>query len=42
MKEKKERKKINYPRIVWVSGVYILLILILILVIIYKVNYEGM
>lgn len=42
MKEKKEKKKINYLRIIWVSGIYIILILILILVIKYKVYYEGM
>lgn len=41
MKEKKEKKKINYPRIIWVSGIYIILIIILVLVIIFKVNYEG-
>lgn len=41
MKEKKEKKKINYLRILWVSGVYIILLMILYLVIIYKVKYEG-
>jgi len=41
MKEKKEKKKINYLRILWVSGVYIILLIILYLVIIYKVKYEG-
>lgn len=41
MKEKKEKKKINYLRILWVSGVYIVLLMILYLVIIYKVKYEG-
>ena len=41
MKEKKEKKKINYLRILWISGVYIALLMILYLVIIYKVKYEG-
>ncbi len=41
MKEKKEKKKINYLRILWVSGIYIILLIILYLVIIYKVKYEG-
>lgn len=41
MEEKKEKKKINYLRILWVSGVYIVLLIILYLVIIYKVKYEG-
>ena len=41
MKEKKEKKKINYLRILWVSGVYFVLLMILYLVIIYKVKYEG-
>ena len=41
MKEKKEKKKINYLRILWVSGVYIILLIILYLVIIYKIKYEG-
>ena len=31
---KKEKKKINYLRILWVSGIYIALIII-------KVKYEG-
>lgn len=41
MVEKKEKKKINYLRILWVSGIYIILLIILYLVIIYKVKYEG-
>lgn len=41
MKEKKEKKKINYLRIIWVSGIYIMLIIILYLVVKYKVEYEG-
>ena len=41
MKEKKEKKKINYLRILWVSGIYIILFIILYLVIVYKVKYEG-
>lgn len=40
MEKNKEKRKINIPRIIWVSGIYILLILILILVIIFKVKYE--
>lgn len=41
MKEKKEKKKINYLRILWISGIYIILFIILYLVIVYKVKYEG-
>ena len=41
MKEKKEKKKINYPRIIWVTGIYVMLIIILYLVVKYKVEYEG-
>ena len=41
MKEKKEKKKINYLRILWVSGIYIILFIILYLVIVYKVWYAG-
>ena len=37
----KEKKKINYLRILWVSGVYIILIIILVLVVIFKVRFEG-
>ena len=32
MKEKKEKKKINYLRIIWVTGIYVMLIIILYLV----------
>ena len=41
MKEKKEKKKINYLRIIWVAGIYIILIIILYLVVTFKVKYEG-
>lgn len=41
MKEKKEKKKINYLRIIWVTGIYVMLIIILYLVVTYKVKYEG-
>ena len=41
MKEKKEKKKINYLRIRWVTGIYVMLIIILYLVVKYKVEYEG-
>lgn len=41
MKEKKEKKKINYFRIIWVTGIYVMLIIILYLVVKYKVEYEG-
>ena len=41
MKEKKEKKKINYLRIIWVTGIYLMLIIILYLVVKYKVEYEG-
>ena len=41
MKEKKEKKKINWLRVLWGTGVYIILLIILYLVIIYKVKYEG-
>ena len=34
------RKKINIARVVWVSGVFILLIVILLLVMDYKINYQ--
>ncbi len=37
----KEKKKINYLRILWVSGIYIMLIIILVLVVIFKVRFEG-
>lgn len=36
-----KKKKVNWLRILWVSGIYIALIIILILVVIYKVKYEG-
>ena len=41
MKEKKVKKKINYLRIIWVTGIYVMLIIILYLVVKYKVEYEG-
>ena len=41
MKEKKEKKNINYLRIIWVTGIYVMLIIILYLVVKYKVEYEG-
>ena len=42
MKEnKKEKKKTNWPRVLWVAGIYIILLIILYLVIEYKVKYEG-
>ena len=41
MKEKKEKKKINYLRIIWVTGISVMLIIILYLVVKYKVEYEG-
>ena len=42
MKEKKkEKKKINWLRVLWVTGIYIILAIILYLVIEYKVKYEG-
>lgn len=40
MKEKR-KKKINYLRIMWVMGIYIILIIILYLVVTFKVKYEG-
>ena len=36
----KKQNKLNIPRIVWVSGIFIMLILILILVVEYKVKWE--
>ena len=33
-------KKINIPRIIWVSSIFIILIIILLLVMKYKINYE--
>lgn len=40
-KEKKAKKKINYLRIIWIAGIYIILLIILYLVIQFKVKYEG-
>ena len=40
MKSKKEKKEKNIPRIIWVTGTYLILIIILVLVVIYKVKYE--
>ena len=37
----KEKKKINWLRVLWITGIYLMLIIILILVVIFKVNYEG-
>lgn len=37
----KEKRKLNIPRIIWVTGIYLILIIILALVVIYKVKYEG-
>ena len=39
--EKLKSKKIDYLRILWVAGIYIILLIILYLVIVYKVKYEG-
>lgn len=36
------KKKINYHKIIWISGIFIALILILYLVIVYKVKYEEL
>ncbi len=41
MKEKKEKRKLNIPRIIWITGLYIALIMIFILVVIFKVKYQG-
>ena len=41
MKEKREKKKINWLRVLWMTGIYIILFIILYLVIVYKVKYEG-
>lgn len=37
----KEKKKINYLKIIWLTGIYVMLIIILYLVVTYKVKYEG-
>ena len=37
----KKKKKINWLRVLWVTGIYLILIIILILVVIFKVKYEG-
>lgn len=36
----KEKKKINWPRVIWLTCLYIALIMIFILIVIYKVKYE--
>ena len=36
------KKKVNFRKIIWVSGIFIALILILYLVIVYKVKYEDL
>lgn len=42
MKEnKKGKKKINWLKVLWVTGIYAILLIILYLVIEYKVKYEG-
>ena len=41
MKEEKENKKINWLRVLWVTGVYVILLIILYLVVVFKVKYEG-
>ena len=38
----KEKKKINWLRVLWITGIYLMLIIILILVVIFKVKYEGL
>lgn len=40
MKEKKKKKQINWLRVLWVTGIYLILIIVLVLVVIYKVKYE--
>ena len=37
----KKGKKINWLKIIWMTGMYLFLIGILILVVIYKVKFEG-
>ena len=41
MKERQEKKKINWLRVLWMTGIYAMLIIILYLVVVYKVKYEG-
>lgn len=41
MKEERKKKKINWFRVLWVTGIYIILIIILYLVVVFKVKYEG-
>ena len=41
MKDERKKKKINWLRVLWVTGIYIILAIILYLVIEYKVKYEG-
>ena len=41
MNGKKEKKKINWLRVLWMTGIYVILFIILYLVIVYKVKYEG-
>lgn len=36
-----KKKKINWPRVIWITGIYLMLIIILVLVVVYKVKYEG-
>ena len=33
-------KKINIPRVIWVSSLFLILIILLVLVMVYKINYE--
>lgn len=35
------KKKINFPKLIWIAGIFITLLLILYLVIEYKVKYED-
>ena len=39
--ELKKEKKINWLKVVWMTGMYLFLIGILVLVVIYKVKFEG-
>lgn len=36
-----KKKKINWLKVLWMTGIYLILIIILILVVIFKVKYEG-